>query len=181
MNRIDPDRWDERQAAIVEAGRGGDVADLRAALSDPDHRYLAAKYLGDLGAEDAVHDLVRLLSAHDAVTRSAAARALGQLRAAEARSKLLSMVREDQDSRVRAWAASAVARIGGEDVLPTLAALLDADDWPLRRAGAYSLGLLGDHTCLPELRAAAARERVWRRRVFREAERRLAPDGHQRS
>jgi HEAT repeat protein len=58
----------------------GDVVALMAALRDPDVRTIAASFLGDIGARNAIPEISRLLSSSNPKARSGAIKALSKLR-----------------------------------------------------------------------------------------------------
>lgn len=82
----------------------GDERYLIEALVDPDHRSLAARYLGELEAESATKPLLRLLDASDPHARAAAAGALGRIGARDALPQLREIAVHDDEPWVRAWA-----------------------------------------------------------------------------
>src|SRR5260221_10454745 len=94
---------DERLKAIFLAKQRQDVGSLIDALRDDEHRPMAAKFLGDLGAAEAAPGLLRMLDARDARARRAAARALGRLRVSEATPRLSEVAQSDADAVTRAW------------------------------------------------------------------------------
>lgn len=149
-----PSDDDKRLALIVVAKRGGDTAHLRAALTDPLGRTLAARYLADLGCREATHDIARLLDASDPMTRVASVRALGRLQAHGLASRFREMARDDPSPNVRMWAIAAVGQTGQRSDREFLEEFLDSPDWPTRRAAVYALGVLGDPAAIAALRRA---------------------------
>lgn len=87
----DPDHLHD-QRRVYEAIRSEDVDALIEALTDPVNRPWAARHLGKLGDPRAVWPLIRLLGVKDFRARSAAAQALGRLRALQAVEPLLACV-----------------------------------------------------------------------------------------
>jgi HEAT repeat protein len=160
-------------AALERARLRGDVDYILKALRDVTTRRLAARYAAQLDARQAIPQLLAMLRAHDPPARSAAASALGKLGAREALDDLADIALEDEDPIVRAWAAGAIGEIGGEEAVGVLAAVLDSEDWVVRRAAVYGLGASGERSALALVEQARMRERWTRRRVYREAARRL--------
>jgi HEAT repeat protein len=143
------------------------------ALSDPEHRRAAARFLADLGAIEAIPEIERLLDASDAGVRRTASRTLGQLRAVAALPKLREVAADDVDPVTRSWAIAALGAIGGEHAVGDIAVFLNDPDWFVRRAAAFSLGVLGAAEGLPILARARKKERWTHRREFRKAARRI--------
>lgn len=139
------DKFGERWSRIQEAKDRGDVEYLIDALIDPDHRWFAAKSLGELGADEATGPLIRLLSAADPHARSSAASALGKIGSTEALPLLRELAAQDDELWVRASAVYAIGDIGGgaEATNFLLPFLLDPS-MRVRGATAYALGRLGD-------------------------------------
>lgn len=118
---------------------------------------------GNGGAMD-VHDgryeveadlprLVLELDADDPLTRAAASRALGEVRAFGSVDLFLSNLASD-NVRVARWSATALGLHGDERALPALLGLLGNPDPERREAAAGALGLLGDPRALDALVAA---------------------------
>jgi hypothetical protein len=155
-DRIDRD-WIERKQAVDAAKVRGDVEYLTRALTEPDHRGLAARALGELGAREAVPALLRLLEASDRSVRIDGIRALGDLRASEAVERLREVASNDPDPTVRGWACAVLADLGGESTLELTLPLLEDSSMTVRGSAAYTLGKLGDPRALGPLRAARPR------------------------
>jgi HEAT repeat protein len=149
-----PSDDDKRLAQILVAKREGDTTHLRAALTDPLGRTLAARYLADLGCREATDDIARLLDASDPWVRVAAVRALGRLQAGVLVPRFREMAREDSSAAVRLWAIAAVGEAGGRSDREFLEELLSSPEWRTRRAAVYALGVLGDPAAVPALRRA---------------------------
>lgn len=145
---------DDRLSRIFAAKNHRDEQYLIAALLDPDHRAMAAKFLGELGAVEATEPLLRLLDAADPHARSSAAIALGRLGAAEALPRLHEIALRDEEAFVRSWAISALGEIGDPDGVDLLLPLLSDPSWRVRGATARVLGRLGDPRALEPLRSA---------------------------
>jgi hypothetical protein len=88
---------------------------LQRALGDKQHRIrgMAASHLGVLQDRSVVPLLVKALEDDHAYVRSCAALGLGRLRAAEARDRLTTLMKDDWDQTVRSRAKEALERIGG--------------------------------------------------------------------
>jgi HEAT repeat protein/PBS lyase HEAT-like repeat-containing protein len=142
-----------RYPAIRSAREHRDIPYLIDALRDPDHRAIAAGYVADLGAVQAIPGLLRLLDANDPHIRATAARALGQLRAVEALPRLREIAREDEDF-VRSWAVGAIANIGDSENADLLIGFLNDRSMRVRAAAALGLGRLGDDSALQPLQDA---------------------------
>jgi ABC-type nickel/cobalt efflux system permease component RcnA len=86
---------------------------LKTALGDKQHRIrgMAASYLGILQHRQAIPLLIQALEDDHAHVRASAALALGRLRAAEAKTKLESLKKDDWDQTVRSRAREALERI----------------------------------------------------------------------
>lgn len=159
-------------------GKDHDPEYVRAALSDPEMRYVAAGAVADLGDTEAIPDLMRLLRAADPHVRVAAVKALGKLHADEAIPRLRELAEGDEVSWVRTWAADTLVDLGYTEVKPILLDLLREDRWIDRSFAVYSLGVLGDPTTLAAVSEARRRDRWhWRyllmRGQYREAVKRL--------
>jgi len=111
-----PDTPDEtaEQAAIAlgEAGDAGWTAiETLVGATDPDRRFWAVRALWANGSEAAVSRLIALLADPDEMVRSAAALALGEMRAESAIPALLNAVAADETAAGN-HAADALAKIG---------------------------------------------------------------------
>jgi HEAT repeat protein len=164
---------------IVRAKIDGDIeAMLRllqesALLGDPGDRRMTAKYLGDLGAQEAVKPLIRLLSADDVGMRSQAADSLSKIGATEAVPELLKRLRLEERFAPRAWTIEALGRLGDSQAVEPLCKLLSDDHVLIRQAAAEALGKIGDPSALEPLQESAARERWIDRRTHRKAIRKI--------
>jgi HEAT repeat protein len=158
---------------IFTAKIKGDVPHLVFALRDPDHRAIAAEYLADLGARDAIPQIAVLLDAESNWARGAAIDALGRLGGEAYVARLLALARTDpwQHNRARAIVSLGRLRYDGafDDVIPFLA----SPDFNVRRCAALALGELGDKRALVPLAEAKRRERLWRRARYRTAIRKI--------
>jgi hypothetical protein len=130
-----------RIAAYFES-IGAVDAELRRLRSPLSWRRGAAAFaLGDMGAERAVPELLRMLEDHDRDVRNAAVRSLGRLRSVEA---IEPLVAAGVARRVpRAVANAALFEIGPA-VVPRLRELSTHPDPAMRADAVELLGLLGD-------------------------------------
>jgi HEAT repeat protein len=154
----------ERFKRVWDARRSGDLVTLRFALVDPDHRGLAARYLGELGDAESIPAIRRLLDAADEDVRIDAARSLGLLKSAADVPRLFELARHDPSPLVRDWAVGAIGRIGQRETVEPLIELLSDELWRVR-AGA-ALARIGDQRALEPVREAARREEKWRYRYL---------------
>lgn len=158
---------------LDEAKERGDVPFLLEWLGDAEHRYFAAKLLGELRAGEAVQPLIRLLDAGDRVTRSSAADALARIGDRRAVPPLVERATGEGDVVSRAWAIDALGRLRDPRATRPLCELLTDHSADVRSAAAHALGQLGDLTAVEPLRRAQRREHWFSRRVHRAAVRRL--------
>src|SRR5437868_2834684 len=93
---------------VRAARRAGDTAFLIEALDSPIEASLAAGYLGELGAVEAIPSLLPLLASPNPHDRASAATALGQLGAAAASPLLGELAERDPVPWVRSWALGAL-------------------------------------------------------------------------
>jgi HEAT repeat protein len=151
-------------------GREADREYVVTALTGPDDRsrIYAAGAAADLGATEAIPQLLRLLRASDPHVRVAAAEALCKLNAAEAAQPLRDIAASDQVGWVRSVAAEALAILGDPQSTPLLVDLLASNRWRDRMAAAHALGVVGDPTALGAIEAAQQRDRWhWRYLLMR--------------
>jgi hypothetical protein len=89
------------------------ITTLKTALDDKQHRIrgMAASHLGVLQNQASVPVLLKALEDDHAYVRSSAALALGRMRAAEAKSRLEQLMKDDWDQTVRSRAREALERI----------------------------------------------------------------------
>ena len=141
-NEMSPDFSDrdvqDRWLAVRAARDRRDVPYLIGALRDPDHRAMAAGYIADLEAFEAVPDLLRLLDARDPHVRASAAKAIGDLRATEALRAVREIAVSDEEDFVRSWAVGAVGKIAGTDETEFLINFLQDPSMRVRAAAARS-------------------------------------------
>ena len=165
----------ERLSELFRARRSGDVAYLiDEGLRDPSNRFMAARFLGELGSTEAVEPLVRLLQAADSTTRSLAAEALGKIGAKEAVPDLLESLAAESEYVQKTFLIKALGRLGDTRVVGPLSNLLADDNLFVRAAAVEALGELGDPDALEPLVRARANERWYNRRHYRSAIRKIS-------
>lgn len=195
LGRIDPtrsratlstlmsDSWPVVRAAALRALarggiEGGALGPLTSALSDQSHlvQVMAARLLGGLGSSQGLAPLHTLAQNNDQniEARRAAARAMGQLCSSQAQTALLELLgrgledrRTEDQARVAAEAAGALASYPSPEVVQMLSRAAQGGPVGLRLAAIESLGL-GNHPgarevlqgltedSMPQLSAAAA-------------------------
>jgi HEAT repeat protein len=158
---------------LYSARQEGNVALLLEALRDPEHRFIAADHLGELGAREAIQPLINLLRAGDIGTRSSAAAALGRLEAHEAIPALIDQARYESDIVPRSHAISSLGILGGNAARDVLVELLDDESILVRQSAARALGVLGDPETVEALQRAKRRERLYSRGIHRRAVKRI--------
>ena len=164
----------EFQRKVRAARRARDTAFLIEALDYPIEAPLAARYLGELGAVEAVPWLLALLASPDPHARAAGATALGSLRAARAASLLARLAETDPVPWVRSWALGALVDVGAvEEIRPLLHRALHDPDARVRRTAVLRLGATGRASDLQRLREAEPAEKWWLRRNYRKARSRI--------
>jgi len=156
----DNELW-ARRVVLNDALRRRDTACLVAGLSDPDHRHVAARYLGRLRDPASRIPLERLFEARDPHMRAAAVRALGNMRARDSAQRLIAVAQTDSELFVRLWAIEALVKVEGLDAVPVLHQLLDDDSERVRLMVVRTLGHLRARSSIATLRAHARREPIW--------------------
>lgn len=147
----DDEYW-SRRFSLRDAYKTRAVARLVDGLADPDHRIVAADYLGRLRIPEARLPLERLLQARDKAVRAAAVRALGQIDVREGLGALTSAALEDPASNVRETAVIALGKSTHSDAVPALVAISQGGDPALAALARRSIRKLRIHAALPELR-----------------------------
>jgi HEAT repeat protein len=169
-----PESVNERVSKLLKAKHRGDVAYLVAAFADPQIRSMAARCLGQMGATEAIPDLMRLLPAGDPLTRSSAIKALTRLDAREAVPELIEMIRDDPSNTVRTHAVSAVARLAEPShFAPVFLAALQDPDGGVSTCAAHHLGLNAGTDAIEPLTNARRSHSFIRRGAYTKAIRRI--------
>jgi len=159
---------------LRRARKGRDVAALVESLGHPAWAGTASRFLGQIGARDAVPEVAVLLQADEPHIRMAAVEALGRLEARDPAGSVERLATGDSDQAVRSYALVALAQILGADARGAIRSALDNDpDWRTRRAAAVAIGLVGTREDLQTLAEAGGREPWLRRRRFRQARRQI--------
>jgi HEAT repeat protein len=143
-------------ARLFDARARGDTAYLVESLRlEPENASLAAKWLADEGVADAIPALIRLFDAADPSARIAAIKALDELGLPDSvRTRLVEIVKTDENDGVRMWAASALGSYGDPELTPLLVSLLADPSWQVSVEAAGALGRQGDPSALVPLRLA---------------------------
>jgi hypothetical protein len=145
LDRSDPLPAQLATHALAQLGAEAEVT-LSAALDHPQARVRAVclDALGLLGATGAVHRVARVLR-DDAVldVRVAAAANLGRLGTRTAVEPLTLALRSSRPAPLRAAAARALGVLGAPSAVPTLAELLDDDEFQVAHEAAHALRRLG--------------------------------------
>ena len=164
----------DRLHALFQARDREDVAYLvDEGLRDPSNRFMAAKFLGELRAQEAVGPLIRLLQAADTPTRSRAAEALAKIGAKEAVPDLLESLDAENDMVTKTWFIKALGMLGDKRAVAPLCELLANESLFVRGGAVAALGAIGDPKALEPLRRARANERWYNRRPYKSAIRKL--------
>jgi HEAT repeat protein len=165
----DRSRTTDVLARTLQARMQHDIGYLVSALRDPEARTLAAKYLAELNAGEAIGPLTRMLMVRDPHSRAAAASALGRLKADAAVEALISIAENDPERFVREWAIGALARINHPEGTGALIALLSDPNRRIRRWTATALGSSAGLDAVDALERARSREPWFRTRPYRRA------------
>jgi HEAT repeat protein len=146
------------------------VATLVDGLRDPTEGRYAARFLGDVGAIEAIPELVRHLRSADPHMRSPVLISLGKLHATSAIPRIEEAAASDDVPWVRAAAVEAAEGVMPlESLRPLLHRALQDTGWNARFVAARTLERVGDSSDLPSLKAAKKAEAWWRRGVYRKA------------
>jgi HEAT repeat protein len=183
LNPAGPSRSERYLRRTFLHGREADREYVVTALKGPDHRsrIYAAGAAADLGATEAIPQLLHLLRASDPQMRVAAAKALGKLNALEAAQPLRDIAASDEVGWVRSFAAETLAHLGDPRSTPLLVDLLASNLWRDRMAAAHTLGLVGDPAALGAVEAAQRQDRWhWRYLLMRGAYRSAVKNLQQR-
>ncbi|MET8153619.1 HEAT repeat domain-containing protein [Actinoplanes sp. NPDC049668] len=154
LDRADPLPSLLATQALAQLGPEAEVT-LSAALDHPAARVrvVCLDALGLLGAAGSVHRVARVLR-DDAVldVRVAAAATLGRLGTRTALEPLTLALRSSRPAPLRAAAARALGALGAPAAVPTLAELLDDDEFQVAHEAAHAMRRLGG----PGIEALAA-------------------------
>lgn len=157
----DEDYW-ARRFALRDAFKTRSVDVLVAGLTDPDHRIIAAHYLGKLRAAESRAQLERLLRASDRAVRASAAKALGLIGTAEVVPSLVDAV-NDPARNVQTTAVVALGESRRIEAIQPLIAIARSDDRELARLALKALRKVKNRAALAELRDVAREVPVTRR------------------
>lgn len=158
MGSWDNKTWNQAMGVLEAIGAPSHAAVI--AALDHDELYVrlhATEMLGRLGigGDAAGVALKRSLARPNALDRSHAAAAIGELGLAGATPELRRLVLEDRDPDVVRAAARSLAQLDAKDAIPDLQVALERFEWPeTRRDVAEVLGKLGDPSGIPLLIAA---------------------------
>jgi HEAT repeat protein len=137
-------------------------------------RFLAARFLGQIGDSTVLAGLHAALTDASPDVRIAAARPLGRVGDRESADRLLEIaVAPDEPRPLREWAASSLVALGDDRALEVLVTELQSESRHRRRWAANLLGALGDRRATEPLRAARSREPLLRRLAYTRALRSL--------
>lgn len=128
----------------------------------------------------AVDPLVKLVESEDEEERRAqvlAARILGNLRVAEARSALCRAIQRRWNTDLRAQAMLALGKIGNPDDVPAIVEAAGDNSWPVRVQAANALSMIGEVSTVPTLEELATDEEWWVRLNASRALMNLGPEG----
>ena len=157
----DEDYW-SRRFALRDAYKARNVDVLVAGLTDPDHRIIAADYLGRLHAAESRVPLERLLRANDRGVRASAAKALGLIGTAEVIPALLDAL-NDPALNVQTTAVVALGESRCDEAMAPLLATARTGDRVLVRLALTSLRRLNRRAALPDLIRVSREVPVMRR------------------
>jgi HEAT repeat protein len=160
---------DQRIHRLMQAKAAGNIPVLVESLQDPDVRTIAASFLGDLGAKEAIPEISRLLSSSNPRTRSGAIKSLRKLHAVEQAPALLALALNDESSVVRSHAVGALETAGGPKAQQVLIEALNDPEPAVGWCAARVLGLIGDEQAIGPLKEGSARAHFLRRGAYRKA------------
>lgn len=176
------DRFSRRIEFGTDDDRTVDRAQLIAALAHSGSRSrTAARWLGELRAQEAAPALRRLLAADDPAHRKNAALALGSIEDRGAVQELLTIGRDDPVGNVRGAALFSLGLLHDRGATAGIEAIMQSSsDAMIRSNAAFALGLLDDPSVLEAVRTARRKDRRWSLRyamldrlVYRDAIERL--------
>jgi hypothetical protein len=115
------------------------VALLSKALEKQSGAELKKAVVAAFAGLNAVSEIVKLLADSDSNVRSAAVKALGQMKADAAVPEIVKLL-TDSNKDVRSAAALALGQMKADTVVPEIVKLLTDSDWEVRSAAALALG-----------------------------------------
>ena len=138
------------ERAELLTARGVDSALRHLTADDWISRAAAAWALGEIGATEAVAELIDALRDPETWVRKNAALSLGKLEDTRTVGPLL-VALSDPESSVRERSADSLGEIGSTQAVPALIEALNDSDGEVREATARALGRLGDSRAVPAL------------------------------
>jgi HEAT repeat protein len=166
VNEQDDPKHHASTTAVRNARKARDIPTLLTALRDPLLTALAARYLGEIGASEAAHQLIGLLDSDDPHIRANAATALGLLKEERAGDELLRIAQGDPVPWVRSWALGAHTSIAGSSGVSALLSALNDADWRVRRSALNGLATVADGRVLQRIALARKRDRLLKRPAY---------------
>jgi predicted CXXCH cytochrome family protein len=158
MGSWDNKTWNQAMGVLETIGAPSQSAVIAALESDELYiRLHACEMLARLSipADQAAPKLRASLARKNALDRSHAATALGELKSTNAVPDLRKLAREDRDPDVVRAAARSLAQLGAKEAVPDLKTALTRFEWPeTRRDVAEALAKLDDPTGIPVLIAS---------------------------
>lgn len=155
MGSWDNKTWNQAMGVLEAIGAPARAAVVAALGHDELYvRLHATEMLARLGVggDVAADGLTRSLARRNALDRSHAAAAIGELKLASATSELRRLVLDDRDPDVVRAAARSLAQLDAKDAIADLQVALTRFEWPeTRRDLAEVLGKLGDPSGIPLL------------------------------
>ncbi|MFC6719374.1 HEAT repeat domain-containing protein [Natrialbaceae archaeon GCM10025810] len=166
---------DEVVEALIEASKGDDHDDVRAAAIDALDQFgqqalerfiseISGENIDDVAEWKKAQLLARGLNANQPELRMAAASGLGRIGEDNVTAVLVQRL-DDPDPRVRKRVARALGRIGSPESVPALAQKLHQDSYEVRVEIAYALADVGTQNALTELASVAGDDDETLRRI----------------
>ena len=151
--------------ALARIGTPEAATSLAQTLNDSSEltRLRMAENLERIGAVATV-PLIETLRAGNPRARVLAARVLGNLRAAEARSALRGVLTGPDDevpTDLRAQATLALGKMGDPEDVPVLLEVSESEEWPVRAQAANALERIGDASTIPILQRLTLDREWW--------------------
>lgn len=149
-NKIFHIRFDS-SVGLARLGNNAAIPELLKGLEDEELHWEAERALQELGSEEAIPGLIKILDEHeDSDVRSRAVEVLGNLGDEEAISGLLKAFK-DQDYHVLSRAERALEELKSETAIPELLKFLQDENLNVCRRAADLLEKLGNEAIIPEL------------------------------